>query len=402
MGRLPLGRRRVSRGPHNRHNRRRFADRDAGALGLSSNSRRKVDGLNRALARRARDEPARQACRLPPPPSPFLSVSDVQKAAVLLTALPEEEAAEVLSRLDSKQVELVSIEIARLRGVSNEQQEQVILQFADSTPDASHDSGGIERAKNLVQKALGSKAAGTLDNIRQSIEEVPFAFLRNVDSQNILTYVADEHPQTIALILSHLPAAASAAILAGLPSERQLSVVQRIAHMGQTSPDIIKEVEAGLERRMSSVMSQSFENAGGVDAVAEMLNVSDRATERTILENLAHEDPDLVEDIRRLMFVFEDINKFSNKDIQTVLKNVENAQWGMALKGASQALRDKIFANMSTRGAEMLREEMQYLGAVKLSAVEAKQQEIVDVVRRLEDAGEIELNASGEEEQLVQ
>jgi flagellar motor switch protein FliG len=329
-------------------------------------------------------------------------VSDVQKAAVLLTALPEEEAAEVLSRLDSKQVELVSIEIARLRGVSNEQQEQVILQFADSTPDASHDSGGIERAKNLVQKALGSKAAGTLDNIRQSIEEVPFAFLRNVDSQNILTYVADEHPQTIALILSHLPAAASAAILAGLPSERQLSVVQRIAHMGQTSPDIIKEVEAGLERRMSSVMSQSFENAGGVDAVAEMLNVSDRATERTILENLAHEDPDLVEDIRRLMFVFEDINKFSNKDIQTVLKNVENAQWGMALKGASQALRDKIFANMSTRGAEMLREEMQYLGAVKLSAVEAKQQEIVDVVRRLEDAGEIELNASGEEEQLVQ
>jgi flagellar motor switch protein FliG len=337
-----------------------------------------------------------------PPPSPFLSVSDVQKAAVLLTALPEEEAAEVLSRLDSKQVELVSIEIARLRGVSNEQQEQVILQFADSTPDASHDSGGIERARNPVQKALGSKAAGTLDNIRQSIEEVPFAFLRNVDSQNILTYVADEHPQTIALILSHLPAAASAAILAGLPSERQLSVVQRIAHMGQTSPDIIKEVEAGLERRMSSVMSQSFENAGGVDAVAEMLNVSDRATERTILENLAHEDPDLVEDIRRLMFVFEDINKFSNKDIQTVLKNVENAQWGMALKGASQALRDKIFANMSTRGAEMLREEMQYLGAVKLSAVEAKQQEIVDVVRRLEDAGEIELNASGEEEQLVQ
>jgi len=262
--------------------------------------------------------------------------------------------------------------------------------------------GGIERAKNLVQKALGSKAAGTLDNIRQSIEEVPFAFLRNVDSQNILTYVADEHPQTIALILSHLPASASAAILAGLPPERQLSVVQRVAHMGQTSPDMIKEVEAGLERRMSSVMSQSFENAGGVDAVAEILNVSDRATERSILENLTHEDPDLVDDIRRLMFVFEDINKFSNKDIQTVLKNVENSQWGMALKGASQTLRDKVFANMSARGAEMLREEMQYLGAVKLSAVELKQQEIVDVVRRLEDAGEIELNTSGEEEQLVQ
>jgi flagellar motor switch protein FliG len=149
-------------------------------------------------------------------------------------------------------------------------------------------------------------------------------------------------------------------------------------------------------------MSQSFENAGGVDAVAEMLNVSDRSTERTILENLSHEDPDLVAEIRRLMFVFEDINKFSNKDIQTVLKNVENTQWAMALKGASQPLREKVFANMSARAAEMLREEMQYLGAVKLSAVEQKQQEIVDVVRRLEDAGEIEVNAPGEEEQLVQ
>ena len=172
--------------------------------------------------------------------------------------------------------------------------------------------------------------------------------------------------------------------------------------MGQTSPDIIKEVEAGLERRMSNLVSQSFENAGGVDAVAEMLNVSDRATERQLLENLTHEDPELVEEIRRLMFVFEDILKFSNKDLQTVLKNVENAQWAMALKGASQPLRDKVFANMSSRAADMLREEMQYLGAVKLSAVEQKQQEIVDVVRRLEDAGEIELNASGEEEQLVQ
>jgi flagellar motor switch protein FliG len=333
---------------------------------------------------------------------PSRDMSDLQRAAVLLTALPEEEAAAVLSRLDAKQVEQVSIEIARLRGVSGEQQEQVILQFADSSPDVSPDIGGLERAKNLVQKALGSKAASTLDNIQQSIEAQPFAFLRNVDSQNIFTYVVDEHPQTIALILSHLPSASSAAILAGLPPERQLSVVQRIAHMGQTSPDIIKEVEAGLERRMSSVMSQSFENAGGVDAVAEILNVSDRSTERQLLENLSHEDPELVDEIRRLMFVFEDIGKFNNKDIQTVLKNVENSQWAMALKGASQPLREKVFANMSSRAADMLREEMQYLGAVKLSAVEQKQQEIVDVVRRLEDAGEIEINNAGEEEQLVQ
>ncbi len=329
-------------------------------------------------------------------------MNELRKAAVLLASLPEDEAADLLSRLDPKQVETVSIEIARLKGVSNDEQDQVIMQFAESNPGGSLDTGGLDRAKLLVQKALGKNANSTLDNIRQSIEEIPFAFLRNVDSQNILTYVVDEHPQTIALILSHLPPQTSANILAGLPPDRQLSVIQRVAAMGQTSPDIIHVVEQGLERRMSSVMSQSFENAGGVGAVAGILNVSERATERTILENLSQEDPDLVEEIRRLMFVFEDIAKFNDKDMQTVLKNVENSQWAMALKGASSELKEKVFKNMSQRAGDMLREELGFLGAVKLSAVEAKQQEIVDVIRRLEDTGELDLSASNSEEQLVQ
>ena len=330
-------------------------------------------------------------------------MSDIHKAAVLLTTLPEEEAASVMGRLDSKQVELVSIEIARLKSVTADDQEQVILQFAESNPgSAGTDAGGLDRARALVQKAMGKNATDTLDNIRQSIEAVPFAFLRQVDSQNVLTYIIDEHPQTIALILSHLPPSASAAILAGLPPDRQLLVVQRIAGMGQTSPEIIEEVERGLERRMSSVMSQSFENAGGVGAVAEMLNVSDRSTERTLLENLSQDDPELVEEIRRLMFVFEDITKFNDKDIQAVLKNVENSQWATALKGASSDLKEKIFGNMSQRAGEMLKEEMEFSGAVKLSVVESQQQEVVDIIRRLEDTGELELNAGGEEEELVQ
>jgi flagellar motor switch protein FliG len=329
-------------------------------------------------------------------------MSDIRKAAVLLTTLPEEEAADILQRLEPKQVEMVSIEIAKLKSVSAEEQEQIIVQFAESNPAASAEGGGLDRAKSLVQKALGKNSGGTLDTIRQAIEEVPFAFLRNVDSQNILTYVIDEHPQTIALVLSHLPAAAGASILAGLPPERQISVVQRIAQMGQTSPDIIKEVELGLERRMSSVMSQSFENAGGVGAVAEMLNVADRATERQLMEQLSLEDAELVEEIRRLMFVFEDLAKFTDKDLQIVMKNVETSQWATALKGCSNELRDKVFKNMSTRAADMLKEEIGYLGPVKLSAVEAKQQEIVDIVRRLEDSGELELNPGGEQEALVQ
>ncbi|MCH8840469.1 MAG: flagellar motor switch protein FliG [Planctomycetes bacterium] len=330
-------------------------------------------------------------------------MSDIHKAAVLLTSLPEEEAASLMGRLDSKMVEQVSIAIARLKSVSAEEEQQAIMQFAESSPTGSgSQSGGLDRAKSLVQMALGKNASKTLDNIRQSIEAVPFSFLRQVDSQNILTYIVDEHPQTIALILSHLPSQDSAEILAGLPPDRQLSVVQRVASMGQTNPEIIEVVQQGLEKRMSNLMSQSFENAGGVGAVAKILNVSDRATERTLLENLAQEDPELAEEIRRLMFVFEDITKFDDKDIQTVLKNVENSQWGMALKGASAELKEKVFNNMSQRAGDMLREDMDYLGAVKVSIVEAKQQEIVDIIRNLEDVGELDLSSSEDDEELLQ
>ena len=211
----------------------------------------------------------------------------------------------------------------------------------------------------------------------------------------------DEHPQTIALILSHIQPQQAAEIIKGLPPERQLSVIRRVATMGQTSPEIIKEVERGLEHRMSSVVSQQFENAGGVPSVAGMLNVIDRATERSLLENLSREDPELVEEIRRLMFVFDDINSLGNKEIQTLLKNVDNSQWAMALKGANPELKEKILANMSKRAGDMLREEMEYLGPVKLSAVEQMQQQIVDVVRRLEDAGEISTHSDEQEEQFV-
>jgi len=329
-------------------------------------------------------------------------MSDIRSAAVLLMTLPEDSAGELMAKLEPKQVEQVSIEIARSRSIAAEEQERVILEFTQANPALSGSGGGLELAKSLIQKALGSNAAAVLSSMRQSIEAVPFGFLRNVDSQNLLTYIIDEHPQTIALIMSHLPASIGAEILAGLPDARRLSVVRRIATMGRTNPDIIREVEKGLERRMSSVMSQSFENAGGVQAVAEMLNVSDRATERSLMESLAAEDAELVDEIRRLMFVFEDVARFTDKDIQAVLKNVETSQWAMALKGASDALKEKVLKNMSERAAQTLREEMEYLGPAKRSVVETKQQEIVDVIRKLEDGGEIDLNGMNENEEMVQ
>ena len=327
---------------------------------------------------------------------------ELRKAAVLLASLPEDEAGKLMGKLTPKQVEIVSIEIARLGVITAVEQEKTLLEFVENNPaNARAGVGSLDLAKNLVQKALGPNAEGTLESVRQQVEAAPFSFLQRVDSQNLLTFILEEHPQTIALILSHLKPAKAADIVSGLPNEARFAVIRRVATMGQTNPEIIKEVERGLERRMASIMSQQFEKAGGVESVAEILNVTDRATERAILETLSQEDPDLVEEIRRLMFVFEDISKFSAKDIQSVLKNVESSQLAMALKGASEGLKEKILANMSTRAADMLREEMGYLGPVKLSAVEQMQQQIVDIVRRLEDAGEITVNAGDESEEFV-
>lgn len=330
------------------------------------------------------------------------SQAGLRKAAVLLTSLPEEEAAILLQKLDPKQVEAVSIEIARLSPLTADEFEGIVNEFAESNPHVISGMGGLEVAQSLLQKALGSQADATVDQVRQSIEALPFGFLKKVDPQNLLTFIMDEHPQTIALVLSHLSPSYGAEIIAGLPSDRQLAVIRRIAHMGQTNPEVIKEVEAGLENRIAGLMSQSYDRAGGVDSVAEILNVTDRATERSLMENLAQEDPELVEEIRRLMFVFEDVAKLGDKDVQTVLKNVETSQWAMALKGASAELKKKVMGNMSQRAAANLEEEMQYLGAVKLSEVEKIQQQIVDVVRRLEDAGEITTHGDSEAESLVQ
>ncbi len=321
----------------------------------------------------------------------------VHKSAVLLMALEEDDAATLMSRLPAKQVELVSLAIAQMEEVPGETQEQVIQEFlGGQTSSITHAAGGLDRAKTLVKKAFGKDASEMLNMLQQTIESLPFAFLQKEDPQNILSFILDEHPQTIAVVISHVPPATGAAILNGLPQQKQLAVIRRIAEMGQTNPDAIEEIE-----RLSMVSSQSFRKAGGVPAVAEILNVTDRATERLVLDSLNKESPELVEDIRRLMFVFEDISKLGDKDIQTLLKNVETSQWAMALKGASPALQEKIMRNMSQRAAEILKEEMEFLGKVKVSEVEGVQQKIVDVVRSLEEMGQLSRPSSTAEEEFV-
>ena len=330
-------------------------------------------------------------------------MSDIRKAAVLLLSLDKPLAAAVLAQMRADLVEQVTIEIARLRDVTKEEQETVVKDFYDLVNARSHiERGGMDFAKELLEQSLGNdRAVRILDSVKQSMSAVPFGFLQKVGADNLLTFIVEEHPQTIALVMSHLPANLAAEVLAGLPLNKQTEVIRRIANMEQTNPEVVQDVEKGLKHRMMSTFSQQLEKAGGVPMVAQILNVTDRSTNKGILENLEDEDGDLVEEIRRLMFVFDDLLKLDNKAIQALLKEVDNKQWAIALKGASEEICDKVLGNLSQRAAEMLRDEMDYLGPVKISDVEMNQQQIVDTVRRLEDAGEIEVSSGSDGDQYI-
>ncbi|MBT4866678.1 MAG: flagellar motor switch protein FliG [Planctomycetaceae bacterium] len=328
---------------------------------------------------------------------------NIEKAAILLLSLEKPLAAEVLSQLPREMVEAVTLQIARLDDVTKEQQDLVLSEFFSMAGQRTHiERGGMDFANDLLAQSLGTEDAGRiLENVRHSMSSVPFGFLQKVGADNLLTFIIDEHPQTIALILSHLPPTLAAEVLSGLPSNKQLEVIRRVANMEQTSPDVVRDVESSLESRMTSTINHQMEKAGGVPTVAQILNVTDRMTNKGILESLEHEDAELADEIRRLMFVFDDLMKLDDKAIQTLLKEVDNTQWATALKGAPDEIQQKIMGNLSQRAAEMLKEEMEYLGPVKVSDVEIVQQTIVDIVRRLEDSGEIEVSSGNETEQFI-
>jgi flagellar motor switch protein FliG len=330
-------------------------------------------------------------------------ITGVRKAAVLMLSLSQEQAAEILKRLPPEAVEQVVREIAVIKDVAVDQRASVFGEFYNlALASAPPNEGGLEYAKTLVRRSLGDDdATRVLKQVSQQVQTTPFSFLHKAESENLLTFIQDEHPQTIALILAHLPPQKASEILVGLPSQKQIEVVKRVANMEQTNPEVIKEVERGLEHRLSDIVSQTFEKAGGVDTVAEILNLADRSTEKGIMEGLEAEDPDLVEQIRRLMFVFEDILLVNDKGIQSVLKEIDNDVLALALKTASDELKQKIFKNMSERAAQLIQEDMQYMGPVRVSDVEAAQQKIVDVVRRLEDSGDIIISGRGGEKEMV-
>ena len=331
------------------------------------------------------------------------SLSEARKAAVLLLSLDRADAQKVLALLPKSAVEAVSAEIARIEDVTADQQGSVLQEF--ETRHAARvkvERGGLKGAEELLAGSLGEEAAReVVENLRQSLNSVPFAFLQKAGADNLVTFLGEEHPQTIALILSHLPAPLAAEVIGGLAPDKRIDVIRRVAGMEQTSPDVVEEVESSLRKRMTSTFDQTLEKAGGAPRVAEILNVTDRMTNKGILESLDRDDADLADQIRRLMFVFEDLLKLDNKAIQALLKEVDNGRWAVALKGAGQELTDKVLGNLSQRAADMLREEMDYLGPVKVSEVEAAQGSVVDTVRRLEDSGEITVSAGGPSEQYI-
>jgi len=338
-----------------------------------------------------------------PLPDDVSQLDGPAKTAILLLSLDVTASAKILRNLSENDVEFVTRELASLGRVPAELQAKVVEEFYGLA--LAHQftaEGGLDHAKELLRSALDPKTADrVLSQISTQVKRTPFSFLQKAESENLLMFIQDEHPQTISLILCHLTHHKAAEILAGLPLEKQIEVIKRVGTMEQTNPDVIKEVEQGLESRLSNMLTQSMEKTGGVESLAEILNLADRATEKTLMEALEAEDPDLVEQIRRLMFVFEDVLLVNDKGIQGVLKEVDNDELSLALKTASEELQEKIFSNMSERAAVLIKEDMEFMGPVRISDVESAQQKIVDVVRRLEEAGELMIAGRGGESEMV-
>ena len=300
----------------------------------------------------------------------------IQKAAILLIALGPEKSASIFKHLKEDEIEELTLEIANTRSVSPQTKESVLNEFYQVCLAQQYIAeGGIGYAKELLDKALGSdKAQEVITKLTASLQVRPFEFVRKTDPSQVLNFIQDEHPQTIAMILSYLSPAQSAMILGALTPEKQADVAKRIAKMDRTSPDVIKEVERVLERKLSSLINQDYTIVGGVDAIVGILNTVDRGTEKHIMESLEIEEPELADEIRKKMFVFEDILLLDDRAIQRVLRDVDNNDLAVALKGANEEVQNVIFKNLSKRLAAMIREDMEFMGPVRMKDVEEARQ----------------------------
>lgn len=326
-----------------------------------------------------------------------------QKAAILLISLGPDVSAQVYKHLTEEEIEKLTLDISSTKKIESQQKEEVLEQFHQIAVAQDYISqGGVNYAKTVLEKALGAQeATNIIGRLTNSMQVKPFDFARKAEPSQILNFIQNEHPQTIALVLSYLDPVQSSQILSELPQETQADIAKRIALMDSTSPEIIYEVEQILERNLSTSVTQDYTQTGGIQAVVEVLNGVDRTTERTILDSLEIQDPELAEEIKKRMFVFEDIVTLDNRAIQRVIREAENEDLRLSLKVASEEVKEVVFSNMSTRMAETFREEMEFLGPVRLRDVEEAQTRIVSVIRRLEELGEIVIARGGGDDILV-
>lgn len=330
-------------------------------------------------------------------------ISGVQKAAILLIALGPERSASIFKHLKEDEIEQLTLEIANTKSVSPDVKDAILDEFYEVCLAQKYIAeGGIGYAKELLDKALGEdRARDVIGKLTASLQVRPFEFVRKSDASQLLNFIQDEHPQTIALILAYLPSQQAAAVVSALAPEKQADVAKRIAMMDRTSPDVIKQVEKVLEKKLASLVNQDYTIVGGIDSIVSILNTVDRSTEKHIMESLEVEEPELADDIRRKMFVFEDILLLVNRAIQTVLREVDNNELAVALKNANDDVKQIIFDNLSSRLSTMIKEDMEFMGPVKLKDVEDAQQKIVNIIRKLEDSGEIVISRGGGDELVV-
>jgi len=326
-----------------------------------------------------------------------------QKAAVFLVTLGSEISAEIFKHLREDEIETLTFEIARLESIQPDQKDAILMEFQELMMASDFiSSGGIDYARELLEKALGSqKAIDIINRLTSSLQVRPFDFIRRTDPGHLLNFIQQEHPQTIALILAYLEPNKASIILQSLPHEIQSDVARRIATMDRTSPEVLREVERVLEKKLSTLSSEDYTAAGGVESIVEILNLVDRSSEKMIIEALEDEDPELAEEIKKRMFVFEDIVMLDDRAIQKVMREVDSQELAKALKSVDTEVQDKIFRNMSKRAAGMLKEDMEFMGPIRLKDVEEAQQKIVSIIRHLEDTGEIVVARSGEDELVV-
>ncbi len=330
-------------------------------------------------------------------------LTGVKKASILLIALGPEKSSKIYQYLNEDEIESLTLEIANTRSIVPEVKDEILNEFYDLCLGQQYiTEGGVTYARELLEAAVGKEEANNIINkLTASLQVRPFEFARKTEAGQLNSFIHDEHPQTIALILAYLQPSQSAAVLSELPVEKQADVARRIAQMDQTTPDVIHEVEKNLERKFSTMANQDYTIAGGVDAIVDILNSVDRGTEKNIMENLELEDPELTDEIKRKMFVFEDIITLDDKSIQRVLREIDNNDLALALKNANEEVQSVIFNNVSQRLADMIKEDMEFMGPVRVRDVEEAQLKIVNVIRKLEDAGEIIISRGGGDEIIV-